>query len=115
MLKSFELQKVKANFDAEGIAIVMMTYDEPATQQSFTNRHSIEYPILSDVGAESFARLGVLREEYGPEDPNYGLPYPGMFVIDTNGVIKGKLFIEAYSYRVDTDAVLSFASLNLLK
>ena len=114
MRQSIELQNMKSEFDAKGISIVMMTYDEPEIQQAFINRHSIEYPILSDVNAESFANLEVLREEYGPDDMNYGLPYPGMFVVDTDGIIKGKLFIEAYSYRVDTNAVLDFATEHLL-
>ena len=67
------------------------------------------------MNAESFANLAVLREEYGPDHANYGLPYPGMFVVDTDGIIQGKLFIEAYSYRVDTNAVLNFATQHLLK
>lgn len=115
MRQSIELQNMKQAFDDEGIAIVMMTYDSPDLQQAFIDRHSIEFPVLSDVNAESFANLGVLREEYGPEDNNYGLPYPGMIVVDTEGVIKGKLFIESYSYRVDTAAVLTFAMQHLLK
>ncbi len=113
MRQSIELQNMKSAFDEAGIAIVMMTYDDPMIQQAFINRHSIDYPVLSDVNAESFANLGVLREEYGPGDANYGLPYPGMIVVDTSGNIKGKLFIEAYSYRVDTAAVLNFAKQNL--
>ena len=115
MRQSIELQNMKQAFDDEGIAIVMMTYDMPELQEAFVNRHSIEYPVLSDVNAESFANLGVLREEYGPDDGNYGLPYPGMIVVDTDGIIKGKLFIESYSYRVDTTAVLTFAMQHLLK
>lgn len=115
MRQSIELQNMKDQFDANGIAIIMMTYDDPTIQDAFVSRHSIEYPVLSDVNAESFANLQVLREEYGPDDAQYGLPYPGMFVVGTDGVIKGKLFIEAYSYRVDTNAVLNFATEHLLK
>ena len=115
MRQSIELQNIKSEFDAKGIAIVMMTYDKPDIQQAFINRHSIQYPILSDINGESFANLAVLREEYGPDDMNYGLPYPGMFVVDTDGIIRGKLFIEAYSYRVASHAVLDFATEHLLK
>ena len=115
MRQSIELQKMKQAFDDEGISIVMMTYDSPEIQQAFIDRHSIEYPVLSDVDAESFANLGVLREEYGPDHSHYGLPYPGMIVVDPNGVITGKLFIESYSYRVDTQAVLTFAMQHLMK
>lgn len=115
MRQSIELQKNKADFDAEGIAIVMMTYDTPETQLKFINRHDIEYPILSDIKGISFSNLEVLREEYGIDSDNYGLPYPGMIVIDSDGIIKGKLFIEAYSSRVDTKAVLEFAKQHLLK
>ena len=33
----------------------------------------------------------------------------GMIIIDTRGVVVGKLFLEAYSSRVDSAAALAFA------
>ena len=109
MRQTIELQKLKKSFDVQGISIVMMTYDTPELQKTFIDRHGIEYPVLSDIDAESFKNLGVLREEYGPDHKHYGLPYPGMLVISPDGVIKGKLFIEAYSSRVDSKEVLKLA------
>ena len=39
----------------------------------------------------------------------YGIPYPGMIVINPVGEVVGKLFLEAYSSRVDSAAALAFA------
>ena len=79
-------------------------------QKTFIDRYGIEYTVLSDIDAESFKNLMVLREEYGPDHKHYGLPYPGMLVINPEGVIKGKLCIEAYSSIVDSNEVLKLAS-----
>jgi peroxiredoxin len=109
MRQSIDLQKHKAAFDAAGLSIVMMTYDAPEIQSEFVGRHGIEYTVLSDIEAQSFENLGVIRGDIDKQADNYGLPYPGMIIVDKHGMVKGKLFIEAYSKRVDTEAVLSFA------
>jgi peroxiredoxin len=109
MRQTIQLQEYKQQFDAAGINIVLITYDDPMVQKQFIDRHSIAFPILSDIEAQSFKSLSVLRKEYKPGDKHYGLPYPGMIIIDTDGVIRGKLFVEAYSSRVDSKALLEYA------
>jgi peroxiredoxin len=109
MRQMIQLQEYKAEFDQAGIGLVAMTYDDPELQQAFVDKHDIEYPILHDVDALSFRTLGILNEEYRAGDPDYGIPHPGMLVIDTRGKVVGKLFLESYSVRVDSKASLEFA------
>jgi peroxiredoxin len=109
MRQMIQLQEHKAGFDAAGIGMVGITYDDPALQRAFIDKFGITIPILSDIDALSFKTLGILNKEYQPGDSHYGIPYPGMFVIDTRGVVVGKLFLEAYSSRVDSAAALAFA------
>ena len=109
MRQTIELQAIYQQFQQSGINLVMLTYDAPELQQAFIDRHNISYPVLSDINAESFMNLGVLREDISPGQRNYGLPYPGMIVIDNDGVIQGKLFIEAYSSRVESVSVLNLS------
>lgn len=109
MRQMIQLQQHKSGFDAAGIGLVGITYDEPSLQQAFIERHSITIPILSDIDALTFKTLGILNEDYGPGDLQYGIPHPGMIIIDSRGRVVGKLFVEAYSSRVDSSAALAFA------
>lgn len=109
MKQMIQLQEYKAKFDAAGIGLVAITYDEPALQQAFIDKHGIEYPILHDVNTATFYTLGILNEKYQKGDSAYGIPHPGMIVIDSNGQIAGKLFLEAYSVRVSAEASLDYA------
>ncbi len=109
MKQMIQLQATKHEFDAAGIGMVAMTYDDPALQKAFVDKYGIEYPLLHDLDTMSFKTLGILNQEYSPGDSAYGIPYPGMIIVDSNGIVVGKLFLEAYSVRVDSAAALSHA------
>ncbi|MEH6609142.1 MAG: redoxin domain-containing protein [Halioglobus sp.] len=110
MKQMIQLQEHKAGFDQAGIGMVAITYDDPVLQQVFVDKFGIQYPILHDVDTMTFKTLGILNEKYAPGDSAYGIPHPGMIVIDRNGIIVGKQFLEAYSVRVDAAAALAYAS-----
>ena len=108
-----QLQERLQGFQAAGIGVVALTYDSPELQRRFVEKYSIGYPVLSDVNAESMTQLGILNEEYAPGDDNYGIPHPGIFVIDRQGRIVGKIFVQGYEKRVDADSVLAYAQSKL--
>jgi peroxiredoxin len=109
MRQMMQLQEKKAGFDAAGIGMVAITYDEPATQQAFIDKFKITIPVLSDSNALTFKTLGILNTDYAPGDFQYGIPHPGIIVVDSDGRVVGKLFLEDYSSRVDSAAALAFA------
>lgn len=109
MRQMIQLQEHKAAYDAAGIGIVAMTYDDPELQAAFIDKWDIQYPILHDVDTLSFRTLGILNEDYEPGDFAYGIPHPGMIIIDPQGIVVGKLFLESYSQRVDSLAALAIA------
>jgi peroxiredoxin len=110
MKQMIQLQAARSDYAAAGIGLVGITYDSPELQQAFIQQHGITIPILSDLNAMSFKTLGILNEQYQPGDMQYGIPHPGMIVVAPDGTVVGKLFIEAYSSRVDARAALQFAS-----
>lgn len=89
--------------------MVAITYDAPELQQAFIEAGSVAYPFLSDVDAESFQALGILNDEYEPGDENYGIPFPGIYVLNPELEIVGKVFEERYQIRVDTETILAYA------
>ena len=109
-----QLQGRLDGFQQAGIGVVALTYDSPVLQRKFIDKYSITYPLLSDVGAVSITNLGILNTEYEPGDSNFGIAYPGVFVVNAAQQIVGKVFIEGYSKRVDADGVLAYA-LSLLR
>jgi len=109
MRQLIQLQEHKAAYDEAGVAVVAMTYDEPELQQVFVDKWGISYPLLHDVDALTFKTLGILNRDYQPGDDHYGIPYPGMLVVDREGRVVGKLFLEDYSVRVDARSALAYA------
>jgi len=109
MRQLIQLEQSAADFAEAGIGLVAITYDPPDLQQAFVDRFDISIPVLSDIDALSFKTLGILNRQYSPGDARYGIPHPGMIVIDAEGKVVGKLFIEAYSSRVDSRSALAFA------
>jgi peroxiredoxin len=104
-----QLQETLPDFQAAGIGLVAMSYDAPGLQRAFVERHGITIPVLSDTDALSFTTLGILNRDYEPGDARFGIPHPGAIVIDPDGKVVGKLFLQDYSSRVDSSAILAFA------
>jgi hypothetical protein len=50
-----------------------------------------------------------LNLDYAPGEDHYGIPYPGIFILDASMTIQGKLFLASYAQRVDASAVLALA------
>ena len=109
MKQMIQLNQYARQFRDAGIGLVAITYDAPELQRAFAEEHGITIPILSDIDALSFKTLGILNPQYRPGDHHYGIPWPGTIVVDSDGLVVGKLFLEAYSSRVDAAAVLAFA------
>ncbi len=109
MAQFVQLQGSLKDFQEAGIGVVAMTYDAPELQQAFVAENNIVYPFLSDVGAFSVQALKILNEQYQPGDGAYGVPYPGIFIVDENKTIVGKIFVEGYRTRVEAVSVLATA------
>ena len=88
---------------------MVITYDAPELQQAFIDDEGITYPFISDVDAATMVVLGILNEDHQPGDPAYGIPHPGIFVLNPQHEIVGKIFVESYRIRVDGEGVLRYA------
>ena len=104
-----QLQDNLAAFRKAGIEVVALTYDEPELQKKFIDKYHVDYPFLSDVDAFTVKALGILNEEIQPGDMAYGIPHPGIFIVDPELEIVGKIFVERYQKRVDSEGVLNYA------
>jgi hypothetical protein len=53
--------------------------------------------------------LGILNETVGPDEPAFGIPHPGVFILSPDHEIVGKVFIESFRERVDGEGTLRYA------
>ena len=63
--------------------------------------------MLSDINSDVINRYGVLNTLVQPDDvPFYGVPFPGFFLLDEDGVIVDKLFNRHFADREGVEAIL---------
>jgi peroxiredoxin len=63
----------------------------------FAEKRKITFPLLSDPGSKTITAYGLLNKE--AKAKTAGIPYPGTMVIDKDGVIRAKVFLDGYRDR----------------
>lgn len=101
-----QLQRDLEQFKEYKLQIVGISYDNVDVLKKFTDAKAITFPLLSDEGSKVIRELGL---EY-----KNGLPHPGTIVIDSEGVVRGKIFKKGYVQRHTTPDLLDLmATLDL--
>lgn len=104
-----------------GVAVFAISYDSVEILARFAQKHAVTFPLLSDQGSHVMRRLGLLNTRVQEDHAAYGiapnprhvdLPYPGVFLLDEQGVVTVKRFHESYRER-DTGAGLLASTLGL--
>jgi len=76
---------------------VAISYDSEAILKRFAAKSAITFPLLSDAGSKTIDAYGIRNKE-APERWD-GIPHPGTFIIDQQGIIRAKIFRESYKER----------------
>ena len=91
-----------------------VSYDSQEDLAKFSDRHGISYPLLADVGSKVIERFGILNTLIDPDEPSgrriYGVPFPGTYVVDRNGVVTEKFFNRHYATRTSAGTLLDTAA-----
>jgi peroxiredoxin len=98
-----QLQSDLKEIQATGGQLVAISYDSPEALQRFATKKSITYPLLSDTGSKTIDAYGIRNKE--AKGRANGIPYPGTFIVGTNGVIRSKLFLAGYKERASPEAI----------
>ena len=101
-----ELQANLANLREQKLGLAAISYDSPAILKSFAERANIAFPLLSDTDSRIIQAWGILNETVPANSPAYGIPYPGTFILDSNGVVVAKYFEEDYHERYTASEIL---------
>ena len=89
------------------IQVVAISYDPVEVLAKFADKRKITFPLLSDPGSKTIRAYGLLNKE--AKGRTEGIPYPGTVLIDKDGVIRGKLFLEGYRDRHSTAELIKAA------
>lgn len=109
-----EVNAEAAAFLSRGFNLTFVSYDTPEIQKNFSDRWEFTVPLLSDNDIEAINAFGVLNENTSESSPLYGYPHPIVFLVDTDGVIRSKLYVESeagtsgssYRDRPEIDVIL---------
>lgn len=104
-----QLVQAKAQFNAIGFNVATMTYDSVATLKEAEAEYETSFPLLHDQNSAHIKAMGILNTQYEPGHRAYGIPHPGIFVLDSEGVVRAKLAEEDYRVRPDFSLVLDAA------
>ncbi len=103
-----ELQGILEGLHAHDVTLFAISYDSVETLRDFSARHAITYPLLADEGSVAIRALRILDEDLdahqaqfgvGVRDDQRGVCYPGVFVLDQDGIVSERRFQRNYRVR----------------
>ena len=94
-------------FEALGVHVYALSYDEPEALADFAAAHNITYRLLSDPDSAVIRQFGILNTIIAEDDhPWFGIPYPGTYLVDGNGTVTHKFFENNLAVRVGPEQLL---------
>ena len=101
-----ELQRRYDAIRTRGLGLVAISYDAPETLKKFAASRGITFPLVSDPGSAIIRAYGILNETEKPGTRGYGIPHPGTFIVDRNGVVLSRFFEAPYQERYTVATML---------
>lgn len=125
-----ELQERLPELAEAGIGLAAISYDSRATLEVFAQRRGITFPLLSDEDSAVITEFGILNtvaeqamnasgddssldeavaryvSVFGASQIIVGTPYPGTFMVNSNGEVTSRFFEEFYRERNTTSNVM---------
>lgn len=89
-----------------GLGLAAISYDSPAVLKDFAARKSIQFPLLSDADSKIIQSFDILSTEPKKGTPFYGIPYPGIYIVDPHGIVTAKYFENNYVDRNTAGLIL---------
>ena len=105
-----QLTEIAGQFEEMGLSVVAMTYDSVELLKTVEEDEGIEFALLRDEAVTHVDALGIRNLDYEPGHRAYGIPYPGIFLVGPDGVIRAKFAEEDYRDRPDFAFVLEAAA-----
>ncbi|MBN4046778.1 redoxin domain-containing protein [bacterium AH-315-P07] len=95
-----------------------ISYDPQSSLKEFTGQFDLGFDLLSDIDSEVIKKFGILNTLITDDDTEthpqskrgfYGLPFPGVYVTDEDGVVTEKFFFRHYAARASAGSIMNSA------
>ena len=107
------MQQNLAAFEKAGIKVVGISYDSVEELKAFADKRKVTFPLLYDPGSKTIGAYALKNAEMAGkkfrEIDLDGVPYPGTVLVDTDGVVRAKLFVDGYKDRHSVDELIAAA------
>jgi DsbC/DsbD-like thiol-disulfide interchange protein len=99
-----------AAFDESNVKLYVLSYDSHKAIANFSQTHNITFTMLSDPDSIVIKDFGILNTLI-PEDahPWFGIPFPGTYIINDQGIITTKIFENIHHARPGPEQLLAAA------
>ena len=101
-----ELQSNLERIRAEGLGVAAISYDSVAVLKNFAARRGITFPLLADPESRIIRDYGILNQQVPLGTAQYGIPYPGTYLLDRAGRVTAKYFENDYTQRYTSADIL---------
>jgi len=109
--QALELETVKADLEAAGWSLNLITYDAPETLAEFAAEKSLSYTFLSDTDSATIDAFGLRNEDVTAGSRFDGIPHPAIVYIRADGEVAGVQKEEGYKDRPPTEGIPQLVSL----
>jgi len=97
-----------ADFEAAGAKLYVLSYDEVDALADYKKAHGATFTMLSDSDSDVIRSYGILNTTIAEDDhPWYGIPYPGVYVTDSEGTITQKFFENNFTVRPGAEQLVA--------
>ena len=125
-----ELQDQLETLKEQGLGVAAISYDSVEVLSDFAQRRGITFPLLADDDSSVITEFGILNtvaaeglgenaddpevqadvakyvSAFGAREMIVGTPYPGTFMVDSDGKVTSRFFEEFYRERNTTSNVM---------
>ena len=109
--QALELETVKADLEAAGWSLNLITYDSPETLAGFAAESELTYTFLSDTGSATIDAFGLRNTEVTAGSRFDGIPHPAIVYIKADGEVAGVQKEEGYRERPPTEGIPQLVAL----
>jgi len=109
--QALELETVKADLEAQGWTLNLITYDDPEILATFSADKALSYTFLSDTDSTAIDAFGLRNTEMTPGSRFDGVPHPAIIYIKANGEVAGVQKEEGFRTRPPTEGIPQLVAL----
>ncbi|KAK8108959.1 redoxin domain-containing protein [Apiospora sp. TS-2023a] len=118
------LQKHLGEFEAKGVTLVAVSPELPNQSLTTTEKHALQFQVLSDVRNQLAAQLGILFRQpermrdvfktFGHDfqarngDESLEVPLPASFLVAKDGVVRKSFVSPDWTKRLETSVALEW-------